>query len=316
MQVASRILSRWYAQLAPALEAGLPLIEVLATTSGPPMVYRQRLRDELAAGAPIPEALEKGAAWLPEVDRELIAAGAAVGRLPDLMRRLGKRHEDATRASGRAMIAAVYPLFVAHFAVFVLSINLLIVGPGAGAYFDAVLQILLPGWMAVALIWCAVRMKFLPVIKMLDALPLVSGFRKYRALADLAFVLEAHVSAGSRLDTAWLQAARAAGSKPLQRVAQEVAETVKRGALVSTALQGRRELPAPFVEYYANGERTGQLDGNLNLLQRQFRDVSLRRLGTAAFVYPKLLFGFVAVWIAIKVITFYADYFKQFDEFM
>lgn len=118
------------------------------------------------------------------------------------------------------------------------------------------------------------------------------------------------------MDVAWLQAARASESKRLQALAREVAVTVQRGALVSTALPGRRELPAPFAEYYANGEKTGQLDRNLVLLQHQFRDVSQRRLSTAAFVYPKILFGVVAVWIAIKVIGFYAGYFDQFDEFM
>lgn len=316
MAVASRILARWYSQLAPALEAGLPLLEVVATTSGPPRVCRERLRDELAAGSPIPEALDKAARWLPAVDRELIAAGAAVGRLPDMIQRLGQRHQEAVRGSARAAIAAVYPLFVAHFAVLVLPINLLVIGPGWGAYLDAVMRILLPGWMAVILIWFAVSMNFPPAIKVLDLLPFVSGFRRYRALADFTFVLEAHVSVGSRMDTAWQQAARSSGNQALRRLAREVADTVMSGALVSTALHGRRELPAPFAEYYSNGEKTGQLDKNLKLLEHEFRDVSQRRLGTAAFVYPKLLFGFVAVWIAIKVISFYAGYLEQFDEFM
>lgn len=316
MPVASRILARWYSQLAPALEAGLPLIELVATTSGPPEVYRQRLRDELTAGSPVPDALEKSARWLPEVDRELIAAGAAVGRLPDMMQRLAHRHDEAVRGSMQAAMAAIYPLFVAHFAVLIFPIGLLVTGPGLGAYLQSVMQILLPGWMVATLIWLAVRMKFPPVIKIMDLLPFVSGFRRYRALADLAFVLEAHVAAGSRLDTAWLQAARASGSKPLQALARAVADTVMRGELVSTALQGRRALPAPFAEYYANGEKTGQLDRNLNLLQHRFRDISQRRLRTATLVYPKLLFGFVAVWTAIKVIGFYAGYLDQFDEFM
>jgi type II secretory pathway component PulF len=303
-------------QLAGSLEAGLSLERSIAAIPGPPTAARESWRQRLLAGEDVATSMENGARWLPAVDRQLIAVAASAGRLPEVVRRLAKRHEDASRATRAAVMASLYPLAVAHLAVLVFPIGTLVGGGGLGAYAWAVGRLLLPLWVVLSLAVVGTLRRWRVVTVLLDTLPLVGGFRRYRALADLAFVLEAQVTAGVRLDVAWLQAAVAAGDQRLEAVAIAASEAVQRGAAVSTVLAGRRELPAPFFDFYANGEQTGQLDASLGALQRHFADAARGRLTAAAVAYPMILFLLVAVSVAVAIIRFYAAYFRQFDELM
>jgi len=317
MKVSSTRLAAWYAQMATCLDAGLSWQRAVETASGLRTELRRRLVDALGAGLPLDEALARGGAWLPRLDRELIAAGTAAGRTPEMLRRLAARHEAAARARRQVLAASAYPLIVAHLAAFALPVAVLMQGAGVEAYLPAVLKVLIPLWGAVAVLAWAARRRLRPLMAVLDVLPGIGGYRRYRALADLAFVLQAQVMAGIRLDEAWRRAARASGDTRLEAVAGKVAETVRAGLPVSLALAGeRRSLPAPFAEFWENGERTGALESALAHLYRHFGDLAARRLAAASFAYPKVLFAAVAIWVAVQALQFYAGYFQQLEELM
>jgi general secretion pathway protein F/type IV pilus assembly protein PilC len=316
LSLSSRTLSRWYAQLATNLEAGLPLQRSVETLPGPPLEKRRLLADRLAAGDPVPDALERGAAWIPTMDRKVLSAGAASGRLPDVCKRLSARHEESFRAGARVLLAAAYPMFVSQLAAFAFPVGLLFDGSGVAAYLTAVLKVIIPIWLAIGILLAGVRWRFRPVLFILDLLPLVGGFRRRRAIADLAFVLEIEIVAGIRIDIAWLQAAMAAGDRRLEPLAVKVADAVQRGETVSSVLIGKRILPEPFADFYHNGEQTGKLDESLAHIHRHFQEGAMARLKIATIVYPNLLFGAVAVWVVIKVLSFYLGYFRQIEELM
>lgn len=299
-----------------ALEAGLGFRRCLEELPGPPPAGVAALIERLQAGDGLDGALERAGGWLPVVDQRLIAAGAQAGRLPDALRRLAARHEAVVRSQIGVLLAAAYPLAVLHFGAVALPLPLLVSGGGFPAYFASVAQVLGPLWLVVGLILLAVRARVRAVLAVLDALPLVGGFRRARARADLAFVLEALVVAGVRIDDAWLQAGAATGDRVLERVADAAAEAVRRGEPVAPALAGRSELPALFVEFYRSGEMTGRLDEALRTLQRQFSDTAATRLKLAAMAYPAVLFAGVAVWVAVRIVLFYLGYFQQIDDMM
>ncbi len=316
MSVASATLARWYAQLASALEAGLTLERAVGAMGGPPAALREEFRGRLLAGDPLDEALARGASWLPAIDRQLIEAGAHAGRVPEMLRRLARRHEEAAASRRQALAASLYPALVAHFAVVAIPIRLLVLEPDLAAYAWAVLKILIPAWILVAAFVVAFRRRFAPAVAVVDGLPWIRAHRRARALADLTAVLAAQVDAGLRLDVAWLQAALASGDRRLEPLAIEVAEAVQQGRAVSSVITGRPELPSPFAEFWATGEETGRLAENLAHLHRHFADLASRALATAAFAYPKILFGLVTIWVATQVVGFYAGYFRQIQEMM
>ncbi|MGH8018545.1 MAG: type II secretion system F family protein, partial [Opitutaceae bacterium] len=236
--------------------------------------------------------------------------------LPEMLRRLAAKHEEGVRASRRALMATLYPLAVAHFAVLAFPIKVAIVDGDLMAYGWAVLKILIPFWLLGLVFFFAVRQRLRPAVAVLDFLPLVGGYRRARAIADLAFVLETQVVAGISLDVAWLRAALAAGDRRLETLAIQVAETVQQGQPVSVAIAGRAELPSPFAAFWGNGEQTGSLDNSLKHLHRHFSEIAARKLMLASLVYPKVLFALIAVWVAIQIVSFYAGYFRQFEELM
>lgn len=270
----------------------------------------------LDAGDSLDEALERAGEWLPAVDRHLIAAGACAGRLPDVLRRLAARHEAVVRTQVGLLLAAAYPLGVLHFGALALPLPVLVSGGGLPAYLATVAQVLGPLWLLVGFFVLALRARLRPALAVLDVLPFVGGFRRARARADLAFVLEALIVAGVRVDAAWLQAAGATGDRRLERVAAAAAEAVRRGEPVAPVLAGRSDLPPLFAEFYRSGEMTGRLDEALQTLQRQFSDTASTQLKLAGIVYPAIVFLGVAVWVGLRVVLFYAGYFRQIDEMM
>ena len=308
--------ARWYAQMASFVNAGFTIERAVETATGLGAEKRDGLLQRLRAGDSLDQSIERGAPWIPDLDRQLIAAGEACGRLPEMFRRLADKHEERVGAGRRALMAALYPLAVAHFAVLAFPIKIAVIDGDLAGYAWTVFQVLVPGWVLGLGFFWAVRRQLRPAVVLLDLLPWVGGYRRARALADLAFVLEAQVVAGISLDIAWLQAVLAAGDRRLEPVAIAVADTVQRGEPVSVAITGRRELPPPFEAFWTNGEETGRLDESLKQLHRHFVEIASRKLVIASLVYPKVLFALIAIWVAIQILSFYAGYFRQFEEFM
>ncbi len=313
MRVSSRTLSNWYPRLATALDAGLGLERCLATMPGPPPSAVDGLAARLRAGEGLADALESAGTWLPVVDRRIIAAGAQSGRLPDALRRLATRHEAVARARTAMLLASAYPVALVHLGAFAFPIQKLVDGSGVAAYLAAVFVVLVPLWLAAVLALAAARRKLRPVLAVLDRLPLIGGFRRARALADLAFVLEALVVAGVRVDVAWLHAGIAAGDRRLELAAIAAADAVQRGEPVGPVLGARAEIPPLFTEYYRTGELSGRLDEALQAIQRQFSESAGHRLRAASIAYPAALLAVVAGWVIVRIVQFYAGYFAGLE---
>lgn len=232
-----------------------------------------------------------------------------------MCRRLAARHEEAATAARRALLAALYPLFIAHFAIVVLPLSEWFApGGGPGAYLEKVAGLLVPLWVLGAAAWWATRQRWRIATAVLHAVPFVRGYRRFRTLADFTAIVEAQWSAGVRPDIAWLQAAEAVGDPRLEVLAVEVAAGVQRGEAVSLQLAGRMELPEVFLEFYANGEKTGRLDESLIHVRNDFQARARSQLQLAAIVYPGLLLLAVFAAAAFKILSFWLGYFQQFDQ--
>jgi len=314
LRASSRTLSHWYARLAAALESGFGLVAHLEDASGPAAQGRAALAASLRGGASLEEALEREGLWLPQVDRCLMIAGSRAGRLPEVCRRLAERHGTRVRTQRALAFTAAYPLAVLHFGAVALPLVNLVNGNGWGVYLSAVSIVLGPVWMLGGLIAWGMAARSRAVKSLLDAVPFVGGYRKAQALADLAFVLEAHLSAGTRVDAAWALAGAASGDQRLRRVARVVGSAIERGEPVAPTLALGSEVPMLFAEYYRNGELTGRLDEALRNAQRHFSESASARLRLAGMVYPALLFLGVAIWVAARVVVFYSDYFGQIER--
>lgn len=280
---------------------------------GPPAAGIEALASDLNAGETLPVALERSGRWLPTLDRQVIAAAAEAGRLPDALRRLAARHASIVRTRIALALATAYPVVVLHLGALAFPIQV-VVTDGVIAYAAAVARVLVPLWLAVAAAFVAIRLRWRVALGVLDLLPFVRAHRRARGLADLAFALETLLTAGVRIDRAWQLAATATDDRRLDAVARAAMAAVGRGEAVAPVLAVRREIPRLFAEYYRTGESTGRLDDALARLQLQFSDTASMQLKLAGMAYPALLFAAVAAWVAVRIVLFYAGHFRQIED--
>ncbi len=217
----------------------------------------------------------------------------------------------ATKAAG----AAVYPLLVLHFAIIVLPAEK-IFSENLTAYLTTVTSVLVPFWILLVVLTLAVMKKVRAVIRVITLLPLLKSYRKNQALADLCFTLHAFLTAGCRIDVAWFGAGEATGIKRYSQIGLEMVQVVRDGKPPGEYLKQTSAFSKDFVQLYCNGEKTGQLEKNLEFLQRQYQNVAENKMSAASFWYPKLLFAGIALYIAFKVLSFYFGYFRQIGEML
>jgi type II secretory pathway component PulF len=308
-------LARWYQALAQHLEAGLSLVEGIRSLEGVPAVDRKKMADALAAGTPVDLVLNEAPTWISETDRQVISAGHTAGVLPSTFRSLAGQHRSRQQAQRAVLGASIYPILVLHFAIVVLPAGRLISG-SVGDYLQEILSLLIPLWLFLALLVCAIRWRIRAVGAVGDLLPGIRGYRRYGALRDVCAVLRAFITAGCRLDEAWYGACAATGRRSFIKAGVRCAGIVQAGAPPSGILDQLKVFPPEFCQIYRNGEQTGKLEESLSLLEDEYGRKAAVSLAAASFWYPKILFLGVAVYLAAKVVAFYSGYFEMIDSMM
>ena len=308
--ISSRRLAAWYFQLAQTLEAGVPAMEALAAPGGPRPAARAAMVERLRGGAPLADELAAaGGVWLPEVDAQLVVAGAEAGRLPATCRRLSAYHEAAARLMGRAVLAMLYPLAVVHLGAFLLPLKHLVLG-SAAEYAKQVFPVLVPLWLVLAAVFVVLGRHPRLRRRVFLCLPWLAGYTRAREMGILAMVLEGCVANGVSPVAAWERAGRATGAPALEALGRKLAAEAEAGRQPGVALLQERAVPAEFAQAYRAGERSGRLDESLGWLARRYEEEAERKLGLVALWYPQFALLGVAVWVAASVVAMYAEYLK------
>ena len=316
-------LATWYLQIAHNLEAGINLAEAIGMAGGPPPRDTKIMADNISAGIPVDEMLKNAPKWLPQTDRYLLSAAGSSGRLPETLHKLNQKHLQASENISKAILASIYPLAVLHLGIFSFPIlNLLEFNADTGTslhldqYLSTLLPILLPFWFISGGFFILVKKRIPLITWLIKIIPGLRGYRKSQAIADFSFALEAFIHAGAPMDDAWYGSGLVSGDPALTKLSLTVTREIKNGRPPGSILESTRVFPRDFISLYQNGEKTGQLDAVLASLARQYQDKANRRLAIVSFWYPKLLFLLLAIFIAIQVVSYYAQYFKFITNFM
>jgi len=306
-------LSAVYQQLAQQLAAGLTLAQALRAPSPAPAGDTFRLASLAESGVSMTEIVAAAGDWLPQADRPFLLAAARSGRLPRVLMNLAERHAQMALTRRRVVLACLYPAGVFHFAAVVFPFLRLIdfeVGLrwNLWAYLGGLAAILLPVWGGAVLLWTLIRRDHPLALGLLDALPVISGYRKNQALADFSFALGNLLDAGAPIGKAWLDAGVIARSRSVGAAAKVVDGRIQLGERPGPHLGRLRVFPPEFVARYQTGETTGGLDNALLALAADHQAIANQRLGVASKVYPGLLFAAVAVMVGCFVIRFAMQY--------
>ena len=149
------------------------------------------------------------------------------------------------------------------------------------------------------------------VESVLHPIPVLGTARRYLALARLAAALEALISAGVGSIEAWDLASSASGSPALRRAVRGWKPRMLAGQTPAEAVRASPQFPEMFANLYHTGEVSGKLDDALRQLNRHYQEEGTRKLHAVAQWTPRVIYLMVALIIAYRVVSFYADYFKQ-----
>lgn len=313
--------AEFYHQLKQLTAAGLGLIPTLQQLqrNPPSHAYREpigRALGQLARGNTFTESLLSAGRWLPTLDVTLIEAGEKSGRLDQAFGLLSGYYADRARMAKRMIADLAYPVFLLHFAVFILPFPDFFSTGDWVRYLGQILMVLLPIYAVVALVIYAMQSKHgekwrTLMENLLEPVPVLGTGRRYLALSRLAAALEGLMSAGVGIVEAWEMAAAASGSPALHRTVRAWKPLLNAGKTPAELVNSSPCFPHLFATQYATGEISGTLDQGLSRLQDYYQEEGTRKLHVVAKWVPMAIYLMIMGFIAYKVVHFYLGYFQQ-----
>ncbi|HEV8541868.1 MAG TPA: type II secretion system F family protein [Verrucomicrobiae bacterium] len=317
-----------YFQIGSLIAAGVPVIQALEMVekSGPRST-RDRLRvviNHLQQGSTFSEAFRATGKWLPPFDLALFSAGEMSGRLDATLRSLGNYYQERSTMLRKILSGTAYPIFILHMAIFIFPTSYmtgLFLHGGVDAFVFQKLSILVPIYLVFFTIVIAFQgsrgAAWRALMERVTAMvPLLGSARHDLALSRLSAALEALLSAGVPIISAWQIAADASGSNRLKNTVSGSLPRMEAGVTPSEAVRQSSSFPELFQNLYASGEVSGQLDSTLLRLHNHYQEQATSKFENLANWTPKLIFLIVAIIIGYQVISFYSNYFNQINKMM
>jgi len=315
-----------YHQLAQLTAAGLPILSTLEQLERhpPSRSFRaplQQMLREITAGFTFTEAITKSGNWISPFDRALLEAGERSGRLDACFRVLADYYTDRARMARQMISDLAYPVFLFHFAIFILPFPQLFISGDLTAYLLKTFGVLLPCYIIGGLIIYAAQGKhgeswraFLE--RLLHPIPLLGSGRRELALARLAMALEALMNAGVSIIEAWELAGTVSGSPQLRRTVDAWKADVVAGQTPSEVITASGVFPDMFANQYHSGEISGKLDETLQRLRKYYQEEGTRKISAVAQWTPRIIYLMVALFIAYKIVTFYSSMWRDVDNIL
>ena len=307
-----------------------PLEEALRTIGNQNEKLRVRetigsVHNGIVEGQRLSEAMGREPASFPSIYRAMIAAGESSGTLADITERLAALLERQAETRGKLISALAYPIILALVAIVVVVLLMIAVVPKVVEQFDNVNQQLpfitrlvigisnfLENWwwaivlglMLLALLgWQAlqnekIKYRFDGFIL---RLPFIGRLLRDIHAARLARTLSTMVASRLPILEGLSLTTDTISNAVLRRSSQDMAEAVRGGGSLSSALKNAGVFPPMLVYLTASGEASGQLDSLLasaaDYLEREFDNFTATALALLEPVIIVLLGCVVALVI-------------------
>ena len=310
-----RKVSSWFFGLSESLSAGFGPLEAIGLSRGIPEKQRAALSDRIQRGDGWSDSLDATCAFLESGERSILAAAERAGTLPEAFKSLGESRRESAQFKTRAKLASIYPIGLLHLAGLVFPTDYLWAGD-YHAYGVSVGMIVIPLWClgAFAAIAFGIAPGFKKWIQL--KLPLIRAFTINLDLGRFCQVFAACLRSGLPIDACWESALDAANSKRLDPPGEAAIRAIRGGSPASEAIASFKGIPEELKQLYAIGERTGELDENLDRGAAMYLGRARTNLSMATLAYPAALFGLIALFVAVKVVLFYKGYFDGILEMM
>ncbi len=306
--------ANFYRQLAGLEDAGIPLRQALAKVRVTRPALKH-IKEHLLAAAERGEDMGKACASAPGLlpfESQMVVAATQVGRLSETWRELAEYFEDKAAARRELLNQLSYPIMVMHVAIFLPPLYILFT-KGMAEY----LQITLP---AFGILWGAIiGIPFL--IRRLDGsalldgllwhLPIVAGAYRANARRTALSILRTALSAGLIADVAFDAAAKACPSAGMRAELHRASQEARSGMPLPQIIDQLTTLPEVVRDGMATGAESGSLPEVMARLEKQLAEEAKMRQKIVFTLLGILVFLAVAAMVAVKVIGFWTEHYKN-----
>ncbi len=320
-RISLKALSQLCYRLATATNAGIQDRKIWSDEAGRgSSAQRQvaaKVRDELALGNSIADAMQKSGEFYPPLFRKMIEVGQVSGRLGEIYKRLGKHYERVLSARRAFWQRLIWPMLQLGIALFVIGILIYVLGILPINNTAEGTQVDMLGW---GLVGTAGLIKYLNILLLLGVaiffvvesvrrgatwarklhsltlqIPVLGDALKTLALAKFTWAMQLVLDTPMDLRQALPLALQATGIDTYSRHSQDVVDRIQRGLSMTQALASTGEFPSDLLDNIAVGEESGRL---VETMQRQAEEYE-ERSGTAIALIAQ--FAGYAIWVLVAV---------------
>ncbi len=314
---------RIYDQLYQLTKTGSPLPHALHTLAqssyGSVKKFLHSCYTKLQNGDTVQSAfLSSGT---PALDASLIDSANTSGTLEYAFQDLHTLYQSLLEARSTILSHLAYPVFILHFAIFILAIPHAITS-GFPAFFQAVFIPLGILYLLIFLIILFIRFLLIyapysdPIEKILRCIPLISSIHHHFALAKFTAALAAQLNANINIFSALEAAAKTSGSARIQNSLSTIQASLHQGNPLSQALLLSSAFPKNWPSALAVAESSGHLVETLQESQKNFLTIALSHTRTLAFWLPKILTILTLLFIGYQIISLYASYLQKVESLL
>jgi type II secretory pathway component PulF len=290
------------------------------------------IRDQLARGQTMTDALRKTGDYFPAMYRQMVEVGEISGRLGDIYKRLGRNY-DRVLASRRLFLGKLmWPVFQLGMALLVIGILIYIMGmipnnqrAGAGQIdilgwglvgpsglfkYITILIILAIGGLLLFQ-WLRNREDWIKgLMRVLVSWPIIGKAVKTLAIAKFTWALQLVLDTPMDIRKALTLAFNATDNGYFSQHTPQVLQQIERGQSITQSLASMGVFPADFLDTFAVGEESGRL---VEAMQRASEDYEERAASAISIIAQ---FAGYAIWLVIaifiifmifRIFSFYLD---------
>ena len=311
-------------ELSTLLGVGIPLLESIDTLArqhrGPFAAALLVLRDRVAAGSSLADAMRQQPGVFDEMTVTLTEVGESAGTLDSVLERLAEFKERSAALKNRIGTALIYPgivltmavvvsLFLMTFVVPQLLTGLLTAGrplPFSTRVVKAASDLLVQWWWLLLILIAGLIAALSAVLRtprgllawhrLQLRLPILGGLIRKQAIVRISVVMATLLKSGVVFVTAVRIARRATPNLVMAGALGRAEEAVQGGRDISAALEATGAFPPLVVQIFGVGQQSGRLEEMLERLARDYdAQVALAATRFTAVLEPALILFLVAV---------------------
>ncbi|QEG35342.1 type II secretion system F family protein [Bythopirellula goksoeyrii] len=290
----------------------------------------ETIRNELALGNSVTEAIQKTGDFFPPMFRKMIEVGEVSGRLGELYKRLGQHYERVLTARRAFWQRLVWPFFQLGIALLTIGILIYVMGilPGNSTSGGSRIDILgfgligTPGLIKYLIILLFIAIVILLIVqsvlrgaswarklqRLALQVPVLGDAFKTLALAKFTWALQLVLDTPMDLRKALPLALRATGNDYYSEHSQEIVHRIEQGQSITHSLASTGVFPSELLDNIAVGEESGRLVETMQRQAAEYEERSGSAIALLAQFAGYVIWALVAVFIIVMIFRLFSFY--------